>query len=88
MKCKKCGHEGDAIQSVVLCPEGSVQVDSEDPDYEEHKYGLDADGHLYIGLEVCRNCKAIAGFWIEDAGDREFHADWGKDRPTATRRTL
>ena len=80
MKCKKCGHEGESITSVELFPGGSVQVDQEDPDYQEHQYGLDVDGDLYIGLEVCRNCKAIAGFWIEDAGDAEFHAGYGKDR--------
>ena len=81
MKCKKCGHEGDPITSVESLPGGSVQVHLDDPDYEELKHGLDVDGDVYIGLEVCRNCKAIAGFWIEDAGDAEFHADWGKARP-------
>lgn len=81
MKCKKCGYEGEAITSVEGFPLRSIQVHQEDPDYKEHEYGLDVDGDVYIGLEVCRNCKAIAGFWIEDAGDAVFHADWGKDRP-------
>lgn len=81
MNCKKCGHEGDPITCVDPFPGGSVQVDREDPDHEEHRYGIDVDGDVYIGLEVCRNCKAIAGFWIEDAGDAEFHEDWGRARP-------
>lgn len=81
MKCKKCGHEGEPITCMEPFPCRSLEVDKEDPDYKEHKYGLDVDGDLHIGIEVCRNCKALAGFWIEDAGDAEFHADWGKDRP-------
>lgn len=80
MKCKKCGHEADPILSVSGFPEGSITVDQEDPDHPEHKFGLDVDGPICIGLEICRNCKSIAGFWIEDPGDAAFYATWGKHR--------
>lgn len=80
MECKKCGHVSDPITSVEGFPLQSVYVDQEDPDYKEHEYGIDVDGDIQIGLEICRSCHAIAGFWIEDAGDAEFHGEWGKER--------
>jgi len=80
-KCK-CGHVGTSITVVESFPVHSVSVDEEDPDYKEHYYGLDVDATLQIGLEICRNCKTINGFWIEDTGGAEFYADWGKPRYT------
>ena len=80
-KCK-CGHVGTSITVVESFPVHSVSVDEEDPDYKEHYHGLDVDATLQIGLEICRNCKTINGFWIEDTGGAEFYADWGKPRYT------
>lgn len=78
MKCKKCGHEAEPIVIVEPFPCGSIQVNDEDTDYLAHKDGFDVDGDIQIGLEVCRNCHAIAGFWIEDANNAEFYSDFGK----------
>lgn len=80
IRCRKCGHVGDPISTTEPFPTMGVRLDMDDPDYDDHRDGIDIDGYLSIGLQVCRSCHALLGFWIENCDDAVFHADWGRDR--------
>lgn len=80
IKCRKCGHVGAPISTTEPFPTMGVRLDMDDPDYHDHRDGIDVNGYLSIGLQVCRCCHALLGFWIENCDDAVFHADWGRDR--------
>lgn len=74
--CTHCGHTGEPILATQSVPLHYVELDPEDPQASEHELGIDVDGELTVGLEVCRQCHTLLSHWIEGAS-APFRPDWG-----------